>query len=235
LIRRLKRALLLAILAVLAALPGHVLAAHRYPSAWYACRITLTPDGTFVQHRVCHTYPIHRAHRPIVGWTITRHQVSRRLITSVRYPRFQAPPPPPVDVSSRARPYVGPWLSAIAAASHETGVPTRVIAAIMMVETRGQHTCSSGDMLSVGLMQVQPATAVSMWQMHGVYLSVATAASRLCNDPTFDVVTGAYYLQYQFSRYGSWYTAAGAYNAGSWTGATVNYTYANQFEYWYTG
>jgi hypothetical protein len=229
-----KRAVLLAILFVLAHTPGHIHAqaatVQTPPSAWYACQIHLSMDFSHVNRRVCVTYPIRRAHRPIVGWTVTRTRISPHVIHGVRFPCYQAPPAPPIDVSPQARPYLLPWLGAIANASRITHVPTRVIGAIIMVESTGRQVCYSGDGLSVGLTQLIPTTAQSMWALHGVHYSWQYVHDRICSDAYFDVLTGAMYLAYQYPRFGySWQNAAGAYNGGS----VVVPGYVAKFNGWY--
>jgi soluble lytic murein transglycosylase-like protein len=101
------------------------------------------------------------------------------------------------------------WNGPIVSASHATGIPVSIIAAVMSVESSGQQSVVSTDGYgSIGLMQLLAPTAASVMRV-----SVGYAMTALYN-PYWNVLAGANYLRENLAYGGTIAFAVAAYNGG---------------------
>jgi soluble lytic murein transglycosylase-like protein len=102
-----------------------------------------------------------------------------------------------------------------------TGVPDRLVEAIIWVESRGNPNIIGTDG-EIGLMQILPSTARQM--------GVNNPASLY--NPEINIKTGSGYLKWQYGRYGKTEDVVAAYNAGSVKrradGRYINQGYVNR-------
>lgn len=111
---------------------------------------------------------------------------------------------------------VARWMPVLASAGARHGVDPRLLAAVTMIESRGDPNAKS-PAGSVGLMQLMPATAARIAADRGV----ADYRDERLLDPAFNVDFGAYFLARQLETFGAGQPparavelAAAAYNAG---------------------
>lgn len=93
--------------------------------------------------------------------------------------------------------------------SSEYAVPAELVFAIIKVESNFEsNTVSSAG--AIGLMQILPSTYEYISEM----LGEPTLSSSVLYDPQVNIKYGTYYLQYLYSKFGSWEKAIVAYNMG---------------------
>jgi hypothetical protein len=181
-------------------------------------------------------FVITSAHRPVVGWRLTCELWKNHTrITCDNYPRFA---PPPIDMALAAEscggsPYGGArqYQRFIRASSKTYSVPTRTIAAVLCVESKGHlyaNSCTYGTdyFCSLGLMQLIPSTCATV--MAGPFVAAYSAIwyswLNTCYanlfDAQFNINAGTKYLRQQYNTYRNywpygWAAAAGFYNCGS--------------------
>lgn len=115
------------------------------------------------------------------------------------------------------------WCRAIETNAHQTGLPTRLIAAVMLQESGGdpQAYSSSG---AVGLMQVMPrdGLAAEFMCINGPCFASRPTIAEL-EDPEFNLAYGAQMLADLHARYGSYREALFRYGP-----MDMGYAYADR-------
>lgn len=89
------------------------------------------------------------------------------------------------------------------------GVPSELVFAVIKAES-GFDKDATSHAGAVGLMQVLPSTSEWLAEFHFYESSTAIPLY----DPETNIRYGVYYLQYLFSKFGSWEKAIIAYNWG---------------------
>lgn len=106
--------------------------------------------------------------------------------------------------------------------SKEYSVPAELIFAVIKVESDFTPDAKSSQG-AIGLMQVLPTTYEYVAELLG-----ERAFTPLLYDPETNIKYGTYYLQYLYSRFGSWERALAAYNWGE--GNLKNYIDENGYD-----
>jgi soluble lytic murein transglycosylase-like protein len=101
------------------------------------------------------------------------------------------------------------WMPELARAGARWGVDPDLLAAITLLESRGDPDAVS-PAGSIGLMQIMPQTAARIAEERGLD---GYSPARL-HDPAFNVDLGAWYVARQLHDFGTVDLAAAAYNAG---------------------
>ena len=107
--------------------------------------------------------------------------------------------------------------------SSKYGVPKELVYAVIKAESNFESDAVS-RVGAVGLMQLMPSTYEWLAQYH---FNEDIKADALY-DPETNIKFGVYYLQYLFSKFGSWEKAVIAYNWGE--GNFANFLDSNEYE-----
>jgi soluble lytic murein transglycosylase-like protein len=102
---------------------------------------------------------------------------------------------------------ITPYRTMIERASTISGVPSAIIASVIMQESSGNPNAVGSD-YEVGLMQLKQIAITDLIQ-NGFDVPGYPAI-----DPLTNIIQGSYFLTLQFRRAGNWYDALRAYNGG---------------------